>query len=38
MGKVQNGKEILPKVSTPESDARMLRTRQIGGSKDPNAT
>ena len=37
MAKVQNGKEILPKVSTPEYGARMLQTdRQACDSKDPN--
>jgi len=39
MAKVQNGKEILPKVSTPEYGARMLQTdRQACDSKDPNVT
>jgi len=38
MGKVQNGEEILPKVSTPEG-ARTLQStddRRICDSKNPN--
>ena len=39
MAKVQNGEEILPKVSTSEYGARTLQTRDdswICESKDPN--